>query len=73
MIFVPDKIRDREACEFLLDCYFHFHITAVVFLKEDPFFIVMLGKVPGASAVCLGRFARLAEIADQVFAFLRIR
>ena len=72
MIFIPYLFRDGVFCKAFLYRHFHFHVPAVVFLEADPFFAVMLWKVPGASAVCLCRLARGTEIPDQIFAFLQL-
>ena len=72
MIFIPDEVRDRVFRQALLYRHLDFHIALIVFLKEFPFLRIMLRKIPGATAVCLGWFTGSTEVADQIFALFQL-
>ena len=70
MIFVPDEVRNGIFGKAFLDGHFYFHVPEIIFFEAHPFFAVMLGQIPGPSAICFGGSAGTAEVADKVFPFL---
>ena len=69
VILIPNLIRNRKSCEFLLYPHFRFHISQIVCFKTVPFFHIMHWKISGTSAICFCGRTRNTEILNQILSF----
>ena len=67
MVFIPNKIGNRETGQLPLDAHLGFHITQVICLELLPLFHIVLRKIPGSAAIGLGRCTGYTEVFDEIF------
>ena len=72
MVLVPDKIRHREAGQFLLDRHLCFNVAQVIAFEHGPLVRCVGWTIPCSAAVRFCWRTRLAEETDQIFACFQL-
>ena len=68
VVFLPDRIRNGEPGELILNGHLDLDVTDVVPLERSPLVWGMPRQIPGSTTVCFRRRTGLAEVSDEVFA-----